>query len=53
MDDKLISVIIAIVFGALGYLVTTFWMKPILRYHELRSKVLSDFIYFAQVINAD
>ncbi|HQA35415.1 MAG TPA: hypothetical protein PLD41_16455, partial [Casimicrobium huifangae] len=53
MDDKLISVFVGIVAGAVGYWVTTFWMKPILRYRELRSKVLSDLIYFAQVINAD
>ena len=53
MDDKLISVLVGIASGAVGYWVTTFWMKPILRYRELRSKVLSDLIYFAQVINAD
>ncbi len=53
MDDKLISVFVGIVAGACGYWFTTFWMKPILRYRELRSKVLSDLIYFAQVINAD
>jgi hypothetical protein len=28
-------------------------MKPILRYRELRSMVLSNIIYFAQVISAD
>jgi hypothetical protein len=53
MDDKLISVLVGVVAGAIGYWFTTFWMKPILRYRELRSKVLSDLIYFAQVINAD
>ena len=53
MDDKLISVIIGTVFGAAGYWITTFWMKPILRYRELRSSGLSDLIYFAQVTNAD
>lgn len=53
MDDKLISVFVGIVAGTVGYWVTTFWMKPILRYRELRSKVLSDLIYFAQVVNAD
>ena len=53
MDDKLISVFVGVVAGAVGYWITTFWMKPILRYGELRSKVLRDLIYFAQVINAD
>ena len=28
-------------------------MKPILQYRELRSKVLIDLIFYAQVINAD
>lgn len=45
--------LIGILAGAIGYWVTTFWMKPILRYLELRSKILSDLIYFAQVINTD
>ena len=53
MDDKLISVLVGVVAGAVGYWVTTFWMKPILRYRELRTQVLSDLIYFAQVINAE
>jgi hypothetical protein len=53
MDEKLNSVLVGILAGAVGYWVTNFWMKPILRYLELRSKVLSDLIYFAQVINAD
>ena len=52
MDEKLISVLIGILAGATGYWVATFWMKPILRYLELRSKILSNLIYFAQVINA-
>ena len=53
MDDKLVSVLVGIASGAVGYWVSTFWMKPILRYLELRSKVLSDLIYYAQVTNAD
>lgn len=53
MNDNLISILVGLLAGALGYLITTFWMKPILRYRELRTQVLSDLIYFAQVINAD
>jgi hypothetical protein len=44
---------VGIVTGTIGYGVNTFWMKPILQYHQLRSKVLVDLICYAQVINAD
>lgn len=53
MDPKLIVMFIGIVSGVIGYIFTIFFMQPILRYRELRNNVLSDFIYFAQVINAD
>ena len=35
MDEKLLAVLIGIVAGAVGYLIATFWMKPILQYREL------------------
>jgi hypothetical protein len=53
MDDKLFAVLIGVVTGTVGYWFTTFWMKPILQYRELKSKVLIDLIFYAQVINAD
>ncbi len=53
MDDKLLAVVIGVGAGAVGYLVTTFWMKPILQYRELRMKVFADFIFYAQVVNAE
>ena len=53
MDEKLLAILIGVIAGAVGYWFTTFWMKPILQYHELRSKVLIDLIFYAQVINAD
>ena len=53
MDDKLLAVLIGVITGAVGYWFTTFWMKPILQYRELRSKVLIDLVFYAQVINAD
>jgi hypothetical protein len=53
MDDKLLAVLAGAVAGAAGYWITTFWMKPILQYRELRSKVAADFIFYAQVVNAD
>ena len=53
MDEKLLAALIGVITGTVGYWFTTFWMKPILQYRELRSKVLIDLIFYAQVINAD
>jgi hypothetical protein len=53
MDEKLIAVLVGIAAGAAGYWITTFWMKPILQYRELRTKVFADLIFYAQVVNAD
>lgn len=53
VDEKLLAVLIGVITGTVGYWFTTFWMKPILQYRELRSKALIDLIFYAQVINAD
>ena len=53
MDDNLISLLVGVASGAAGYWISVFWMKPILRYIDLRGEVLSDLIYYAQVTNAD
>jgi len=53
LDVKLLAVVIGIVSGAIGYWFTTFSMQPILRFRNLRHQVLKDFIYYAQVVNAD
>ena len=52
MDEKLLAMLLGIISGGIGYWITTFWMKPILQYRELRLKVFADFIFYAQVINA-
>lgn len=53
MDEKLIAVLVGVVAGAAGYWINVFWMKPLLQYRELRTKVFSDFIFYAQVVNAE
>lgn len=53
MDAGLWAAIIGIVAGTFGYWFTTFAVQPILRYRDVRSKVLRDFIYYAQVVNAE
>ncbi len=47
------AVLIGVIAGTVGYWVTTFWMKPILQYRELRTKVFADLIFYAQVVSAE
>jgi hypothetical protein len=53
MDYKLLVVLIGVASGVIGYWFTTFSMQPILRYRNIRSQIMEDFIYYAQVVNAD
>lgn len=53
MEEKLIAAIIGLATGGLSYWISTFWMKPILHYRELRNQVLIDLIFYAQVVNAE
>lgn len=53
MDINLITALIGILAGAVGYWFTTFSVQPILKFREVRSRVHSEFIFYAQVINAD
>ena len=49
MDKAFITTLVSLISGAFGYLVLTFWMKPIILYVELRQKVISDLVYFGDV----
>jgi len=53
MNVGLLSAIIGILAGAFGYWFATFNMQPILRFRNIRNQILMDFIYYAQVINAE
>lgn len=53
MDVSLWAAVVGIVAGAVGYYVATFWIQPILRYRDIRNRVVMEFIYYAQVINAE
>ncbi|CAN7438787.1 hypothetical protein LJR118_002886 [Acidovorax sp. LjRoot118] len=48
-DSTFASTLLTIAAGALGYCLATFWLKPMVLYIELRSKVLSDLVYYANV----
>lgn len=52
MDINLVTALIGIAAGALGYWLSTFHIQPILRFNDARNQVLVDFIYYAQVVNA-
>lgn len=45
--------LIGIVAGGFGYLIVTFWIRPIVRYLDVKHQVLSDLIFYASAINAD
>lgn len=53
MNSELQSLLIGLFAGGSGYLMVTFQFQPILRYREIRERVNSDLIYFADAINAD
>ena len=45
--------LVVIFTGAIGFLLATFWFRPILRYSNLKAQILSDFIFYANAINTD
>lgn len=53
MNIDLIAALIGIVAGAFGYWFATFSVQPILKYREVRTRIHSEFIFYAQVINAE
>lgn len=50
---EFLVVLMGIASGGLGYLFATFWIRPILRYLDVKHQVLSDLIFYASAINAD
>jgi len=47
---KLVGILVTVVFGALGYLSTTFWFQPILRYRDIKNHVASDLVFYANAV---
>jgi hypothetical protein len=52
-DTNLGAAIVGLVGGAIGYWLSNFWFNPILQYRNIRMQVNADFIFYAQVVNAD
>ena len=42
--------LLSITAGAMGYLIITFWVRPILRYRDVKYQVASDLVFFANAI---
>lgn len=53
MDINIITALIGIFSGAVGYWFSTFSVQPILRFRQVRARVHSEFIFYAQVIKSD
>ncbi|MBI3773507.1 MAG: hypothetical protein HY272_12505 [Gammaproteobacteria bacterium] len=48
MDMKQFLIpLLSIAASAIGYLIITFWVKPILHYREIKHRVAADLVFFA------
>jgi hypothetical protein len=47
MEPIYIVAMISFAFGAFGYIITQFWLRPILRYRQLKQQVASDLTGYA------
>lgn len=51
--NELYTVLISLGAGALGYLIVTFWVQPVLRYRNIRYQIVSDLGFYRDVVNAE
>lgn len=49
--ESFLTVIISVAAGAFGYLIAVFWISPILRYREIKYRLTSDVIFYANAIS--
>ena len=53
MIEMFFAAIIGVVTGSIGYFVATFWMRPILRFGDIRQQIASDLVFFANAITPE
>lgn len=53
MCDIILTALVGVSTGAAGYLLSTFFFQPILQYRDLKWQLLSDLIFFANVVRTD
>jgi hypothetical protein len=51
INIEILSVLITILFGAIGYYFSTFYIQPILHFKKIRQNTLTDLIFYANVVN--
>jgi hypothetical protein len=52
MENFLIA-LFSVSCGAVGFLLAQFWFQPILKYRQIKSQIISDLIFYGNVINAE
>jgi hypothetical protein len=48
--EPFLIMLLSIGAGAVGYLVVTFWVQPILRYREIKYRLAADLVFFANAL---
>jgi membrane protein YdbS with pleckstrin-like domain len=48
--QEYVMTLLAIIFGAVGYLLVTFWFQPILRYRDVKYQIASDLVYYTNAL---
>lgn len=48
--EEFIIFFLGVIAGAIGYLIATFWMRPILRYLDVKHAVTADLVFYANAI---
>lgn len=50
---EILATLIAVIAGAVGFLIASFWYRPIIRYKEIRSQIMADLVFYANAISPD
>lgn len=51
--EQLLVTLVGIALGAIGYVIATFWVQPILRYRDIKYRIASDLVFFANAIELE
>jgi hypothetical protein len=52
LTSIILSTFLPVLFGVLGYFLTSFWISPVIEFRKLKERVVSDFIFYADVLNS-
>lgn len=51
MDNFLFTILSSVISGAAGYVISKFWLQPVLQYRKIKMQIISDLIFYANAIN--